>query len=135
MAGQVFLDILTQATGAFRVTNNTNPPKICSCDWLLPYPICHLSPLTSAFALQKCFHNGHTVSLKSMTDYLYHATLKSATYNVIPSVQKFAFECPSVRPSVSASFQLSARCNFQPIFFKLGIRVDIEKMCLWIADG
>ena len=41
----------------------------------------------------------------------------------------------SVCPSVSASFQLSARCIFQPIFFKLGIRVDIGKECLVIADG
>ena len=34
---------------------------------------------------------------------LYPATLKSAGYYVIPSVQKFAFECPSVRPSVRPS--------------------------------
>ena len=34
---------------------------------------------------------------------LYPATLKSAGYYVIPSVQKFAFECPSVRPSVRQS--------------------------------
>ena len=33
----------------------------------------------------------------------------------------------SVRSSVSASFQ--------PIFLKLGIRVDIGKECLEIADG
>ena len=29
--------------------------------------------------------------------FLYPATLNSAGYYVIPSVQKFAFECPSVR--------------------------------------
>ena len=63
--------------------------------------------------------------------FLYPATLKSAGYYVIPSAQKFAFECPSV----SASFQLSVRRIFQPIFFKLGIRVDIGKECLGIADG
>ena len=40
-----------------------------------------------------------------------------------------------VRPSIRASIQLSARCIFQPIFFKLGIRVDIGKECLGIADG
>ena len=67
--------------------------------------------------------------------FLYPATLKSAGYYVIPSVQKFAFESPSIRPSVSASFKLSARCVFQPIFFKLGIRVDIGKECLGIADA
>ena len=45
--------------------------------------------------------------------FLYPATLKSAGYYGIPSVQKFAFECLSVRPSdsvcpsVSASFPLS----------------------------
>ena len=45
----------------------------------------------------------------------------------MPSVQKFGFECRS-----SASFSLSIRSIFVPIFFKLGIRVD---MYLWIADG
>ena len=67
--------------------------------------------------------------------FLYPATLKSAGYYVIPSVQKFAFECPSVCPSVSASFQLSAGCIFKPIVFKLGMRVDIGKACPGIADG
>ena len=71
--------------------------------------------------------------------FLYPATLKSVGYYVIPSLQKFAFECPSVRLSVrrsiSASFQLPARCIIQPIFFKFGIRVDIGKECLGIADG
>ena len=43
-------------------------------------------------------------------------TSKSAGYYVIPSVQKLAFKCPYVRPSVctsvSASFSLSAGCIF-----------------------
>ena len=38
---------------------------------------------------------------------LYPTTLKSVGYYVIPSVQKFESECPSVGPSVSASFPLS----------------------------
>ena len=37
------------------------------------------------------------------TVFLYPATLKSAGYYVIPSVQKFAFECLSIRPSVRPS--------------------------------
>ena len=53
--------------------------------------------------------------------FLYPATLKSAGYYVIPSVQKFAFECPSVCPSVSASF---------PLY----IRVDIRKEWFGIVD-
>ena len=32
-------------------------------------------------------------------------------------------------------FSLSFFGIFLPIFFKLGIRVDIEKQCLGIADG
>ena len=63
---------------------------------------------------------------------------KSAPYGfyVIPSVQKFAFECLSVCPSVSQSvrpasgsdsFPLSLLSIFLPIFFKLCIRVDIRK--------
>ena len=79
--------------------------------------------------------------------FLYPATLKSAGYYVIPSIQKIAFECPSVRlsvcpsvcpsvrPSVSASFSLSAGSIFEPIFFKLGMRVDIGKECSGIANG
>ena len=78
---------------------------------------------------------------------LYPATLISAGYYVIPSIQKNAFECPSVRPyvcpsvrpsvrpSVSASFSLSAWSIFQPIFFKLAMGVDIGKECPGIADG
>ena len=66
---------------------------------------------------------------------LYPATLKSAGYYVIPSIQKIALECPSVCPSVSASFSLSAGSIFKPIFFKLAMRVDIGKECHWIADG
>ena len=46
------------------------------------------------------------------TCFLYPATLKSAGYYVIPSVQKFVFECPSVRPSVRPSFGTSARQRF-----------------------
>ena len=38
--------------------------------------------------------------LRSMDDFLYPATLKSEGYYVILSVQKFAFECPSVRSYV-----------------------------------
>ena len=65
---------------------------------------------------------------------LYPATLKSVGYYVIPSIQKIAFEhpsiCPSVRPSIHQRivFTLS-------IFFKLGMRVDIVKECSGIADG
>ena len=36
--------------------------------------------------------------------FLYPATLKTAGFYVIPSVQKFAFECPSVRLSVRQRF-------------------------------
>ena len=32
-------------------------------------------------------------------------------------------------------FSLSIFGIFLPIFFRLGIRVDIEKLCLGIADG
>ena len=39
-----------------------------------------------------------------LTQFLYPATLKSAGYYIIPSIQKIMFECPSV----SASFSLSA---------------------------
>ena len=74
---------------------------------------------------------------------LYPATLKSAGYYVIPSIQKIEFECPSaclsvclyVHPSVSASFSLSAGSIFNHFFFKLAMRVDIGKECPWIADG
>ena len=68
------------------------------------------------------------------------ALLYPVTSSIRPSVCPSV--CLSVRPSVhqrSVStpfpFQLSARCIFQPIFFKLGIRVDIGKECLGIADG
>ena len=48
--------------------------------------------------------------------FLYPATLKSVGYYVIPSIQKIAFECMSVRlsvrPSVSASSSLSAGSIF-----------------------
>ena len=40
--------------------------------------------------------------------FLYPATLKSAGYYVIPSIQKIAFECPSVRSSVRPSISQSA---------------------------
>ena len=66
--------------------------------------------------------------------FLYPATLKSAGYYVIPSVQKFAFECPSVRPYVRP-FPLSILSIFRPIFFKLCIRVDIRKEWFGIVDG
>ena len=47
--------------------------------------------------------------------FLYPAILKSAGYYVIPSVQKFVFECPSVRPS-ALRFN-SLQCAFlKPIF-------------------
>ena len=36
---------------------------------------------------------------KAISLFLYPATLKSVGCYVIPSVQKFAFECPSVRQS------------------------------------
>ena len=81
------------------------------------------------FLREQCAKKTYTIF------FLYPAPLKSAGYYVIPSVQKFAFECPSVRPSVSASFQLSAGWIFKPIFFKLGMRVDIGKACPGIADG
>ena len=45
-------------------------------------------------------------------NFLYPATLKSAGYYVIPSVQKFAFECPSVRPYVRPSVRTSVRQRF-----------------------
>ena len=41
---------------------------------------------------------------KLLQPFLYHATLKSAGYYVIPSVQKFAFERPSVRTSIHQHF-------------------------------
>ena len=64
---------------------------------------------------------------------LYLATLKNVEYYVIPSVQKFTFECPSVCPSVLCVHSLPV--HFLIIFFKLGIRVDIGEECLWIAYG
>ena len=42
---------------------------------------------------------------------------------------------PSVRPSASASFSLSAGSIFKPIFFKLAMRVDIGNECPVIAKG
>ena len=64
---------------------------------------------------------------------LYPATLKSVGYYVIPSVQKFAFECPSVY--LTALHFRSILSIFLPIFFKLCIRVDIRKEWCWIVGG
>ena len=62
------------------------------------------------------FRKMHTKSEKDMRifvlSFLYPATLKSAGYYVIPSIQKFAFECLSVRPSVRLSVRLSVRQHF-----------------------
>ena len=55
---------------------------------------------------------------------------KNLRSSVCPSVLSVR---PYVRPS--ALHFNSARFIFQPIFFKLGIRVDIVKECLGIADG
>ena len=67
---------------------------------------------------------------------LYPAYLKSAGYNVIPSIKKIAFECPSVCLSVPQRIvSLSAGSIFQPIFFKLALKVDIGKECPGIAEG
>ena len=44
--------------------------------------------------------------------FLYPATLKSAGYYVIPSIQKIAFERPSVHPSVCPSVCLPVRALF-----------------------
>ena len=65
--------------------------------------------------------------------FLYPATLKSVGYYVIPYVQKFAFECPSVRPSALHFNSLLGA--FLLIFFKLGMRVGIGKECPGVADG
>ena len=54
---------------------------------------------------------------------------KNLHSSVCPSVR------PSIRPSVSALFQLSARCIFQPIFFKLGIRVILGRSVLGLQMG
>ena len=77
--------------------------------------------------------------------FLHLATLKSTGCYIISSVQKFAFECPSVHlcacptacPSIRQRFVSTLfQVHFQPIiFFKLGIRVDIGKECPGIADG
>ena len=69
----------------------------------------------SEFANNECIDQpAHLLSLISA--FSYPATLKSVGYYVVPSVQKFAFEGPSIHPSicpsVSALFQLSARCIF-----------------------
>ena len=66
-------------------------------------------------------------------------------YDVIPSIQKIAFECPSVSQSLRLSVRTyirpsahlfhSAVSIFYPVFFKLAVRVDIEKECPGIADG
>ena len=73
----------------------------------------------------------HTVNISK---FLYPATLKSVGYYVIPSIQKIVFECLSVytselRPLIDIRnlFSLAIFGIFLPIFFKLGIRVDIEK--------
>ena len=52
--------------------------------------------------------------------------LKRVGHYGIPSVQKIAL-CvrPSVRPFVRISFPLSILSTFQPILFKLYVRVDI----------
>ena len=50
--------------------------------------------------------NGGFISL------LYPDTLKSAGYYVIPSIQKIALECPSVRPSVCPSVRPSVSASF-----------------------
>ena len=73
---------------------------------------------------------GKPVLFQSTSHFLYPATLERAGCYVIPSVQKFANECLFIRPSVHPSVTVS----FQPIFLKLGIRVDIGKECLEIAD-
>ena len=67
--------------------------------------------------------------------FLYPATLKSAGYYVIPSIQKIAFECPSIGPSAAHRFHSLLGAFFSPIFFKLAMRVDIGKECPGIADG
>ena len=41
----------------------------------------------------------------------------------------------SVRPSVSASFPDSNLSNFLPIFFKLGMDIDIREELFGIANG
>ena len=62
--------------------------------------------------------------------------LKSVGYYVIPSIQIIAFECP-LRPLIDDRnwFSLSIFGIPLPIFFKLGMRVDIVKDCSGIADG
>ena len=54
-------------------------------------------------------------------DFLYPATLKSAGYYVILSVQKFASECPSVRLSVFTDVYL---CVSFPINYKVPLCVN-----------
>ena len=70
--------------------------------------------------------------------FLYPDTFKKCGGLCYTLRQKIAFECPSVRLSVrlsvSTSFSISTGHIFLPIFLKLGIRVDIEKECLGIAD-
>ena len=44
--------------------------------------------------------------------FLYPATLKSVGIMLYPPFKKISFECPSVRPSVSASFSLSTGSIF-----------------------
>ena len=69
--------------------------------------------------------------------FLYPTTLKSAGYYVLPSIQKMCSSvCPSACMSVcmSVCHFLSAGSIFEPIFFKLAMRVDIGKECPGIAD-
>ena len=57
--------------------------------------------------------------------FIYPTTLKSAGYYVIPSVQKFAFECPSVHLSFCLSFFI--RGMLHHIKFKL-ILIDFNNV-------
>ena len=61
-----------------------------------------LERLTTAMS-PFCFQCSFLLLFFNLNVFLYPATLKRAGYYVIPSVQKFAFEYPSVRPSVHPS--------------------------------
>ena len=106
----------------YGISHHLNPPQNIVLGGLM-FSACQSFPLSFL----------HTVNIWR---FLYPATLKSVGYYAIPSIQKIAFKCPSVytselRPLINVRYLFSLAIFggffFLPIFFKLGIRVDIEK--------